>query len=73
MIMHPFDLVASRARSLRLNSKGLARRTILELSSDGVHTLAEIEDAILTQHPDLFPSEVEIRRFVRREVGENIE
>lgn len=70
MIMNPSDLVPGDARPRHLNAKGSARKTILELL-DGSRSLDEIEEAVLAQHPDLFPSEAEIRRFVRREVGDN--
>lgn len=71
-LLRPYDLVEGDARALQLNAKGHARRTILELSACGSYTLAEVEDAILAQYPDLFPSEGEIRRFVRHELGDNV-
>lgn len=70
MIMNPNELMAGDVRPKHLNAKGSARKTILELA-DGTRTVEEIEEAVLTRHADLFPSEAEIRSFVHREVGDN--
>lgn len=56
------------ARSLpdrvpRLHRTGQARRIVLDYC-DGKRTAREIEQAVLRDHPDLFPSPAEIGRFV---------
>ena len=42
---------------------GQARRIVLDYC-DGQRTVAQIEEAVLRDHPHLFPSEKEISRFV---------
>lgn len=52
----------------RLGRKGLATATVLGYC-DGRRTVAEIEQAVLRDHPDLFPSPGEISAFVARVLG----
>lgn len=47
----------------QLNRKGLARRTVLGYV-DGHRNTDDILEAILREHPNLFPNTAEIRRFV---------
>lgn len=47
----------------RLTSRGLARRTLLELC-DGRHALAEIEREVQRRHPDLFGTPAQAQAFV---------
>lgn len=51
---------------------GLARKVVLE-QVDGRRTNKEIEEAVLAQHPDLFPSPAEISRFVQTELARSTE
>lgn len=69
MIMNPAELMSPDTRPKQPNAEGLALKTILELL-DGLHSLEEIEQTVCNRHADLFPSDVEIRRFVRRKVNE---
>lgn len=62
------DLVTETADPLSLNPIGEARRIILGLV-DGKRTAQEIEDRVLSDHGDLFPTAGELRRFLRRELG----
>jgi type I protein arginine methyltransferase len=54
----------------RLGAIGQARRLILDLTN-GTRRPGEIENAVIAACPDLFPSEEEIRRFVRTELQRN--
>ena len=60
------DLVAQADRVPHLNSGGQARQ-ILYTYLDGQRTLAEIERAMLADHPGLFPTTLELARFIRSE------
>ena len=62
----PGDLVAQTDRVPRLSTVGSARR-ILYSYLDGQRTLAEIEQAMLADHPRLFPTTQELARFIRSE------
>ena len=53
---------------LALNELGAARLAVLGMV-DGQRSGEEIEQAVLAAHPALYPSEAEIRRFVRAELG----
>jgi type I protein arginine methyltransferase len=55
---------------LALNATGQARSAVLALA-DGTRTAAEIEAEVLAAHPALFPSEAQIRQFVRAELGQS--
>ena len=54
----------------RLSRLGRAR-TIVFGYCDGKRTFQQIEDAVLCEHPDLFPSASEISRFVAQTLGQN--
>ena len=71
MILPSADLISDASRASQLSPRGRARKAILELAGSK-HSLAQIEMVILTDFPDLFPSDAEIRRFVRREFGANV-
>lgn len=63
-LLTPAELAQQRPdRQPRLGALGRARNTVLTYA-DGVRTAAEIEAAVLREHPDLLPSEHAIRRFV---------
>jgi len=47
----------------RPSRTGQARRVVLDYC-DGQKTVSQIEEAVLREHPDLFPSDEEISRFV---------
>ena len=56
----------------RLGRKGQATATVLGYC-DGRRTVAEIEQAVLNDHPDLFPSSAEISGFVAKILGRDAE
>lgn len=73
LLLSPEDLARSRPdRVPRLSREGEARRTILAYC-DGRRTAQEIEQAVLRDHPDLFPSPDEIARFVAQVLGQDTE
>ncbi len=51
-------------RIAQLNSRGLARQIVLSYC-DGRRTVAEVEALVMQAHPDLFPSPLATRAFVR--------
>ena len=59
-------------RRPRLSRKGEARGIVLGYV-DGIRTAAEIETSVLRNHPTLFPSNAEIRRFVASTLGHDTE
>ena len=59
-------------RRPRISPLGLARKTVLDYV-DGLRTASEIQQAVLRDHPDLFPSPAEIRRFVATTLGRDTE
>jgi len=66
MLLAPQDLLRSKpTRVPQLNRAGLARVVVLGYC-DGKRTVREIEQAVLREHPGLFPSAEEISRFVAR-------
>ena len=67
-ILDPKDRTPPAARVPQLSRAGEARRALLALI-DGQATNAEIERAMLRDHPDLFPSREQIERFVRSELN----
>ena len=71
-ILTPQDLVARLDRPLETNRIGTARATILQLV-DGTRTAREIEDLVVTKHPDLLPNEQALRDFIRSELGRSAE
>lgn len=56
----------------RLNARGQAGRAVVGLC-DGRRTVSQIEQAILRDYPDLFPSPEEISRFVAQVLGRDTE
>lgn len=69
MLLSPEDIVtANPARVPHPSPEGRARVSVLGYC-DGRRTVREIEQAILRDHPDLFPSTAEISRFVARVLG----
>lgn len=67
-ILAPVDLQPNSQGPLALTAKGTARALVLGLV-DGQRSGAEIEEMVLHLRPDLFPTEDEIRRFVRRQLA----
>ena len=51
-------------RVAKLNDRGRARQVILGFC-DGSRTVAEIEELVLGDHPDLFPSQQALQTFIR--------
>jgi protein arginine N-methyltransferase 1 len=73
LLLTPEDLMRSRPdRVPRLSREGQARITTLGYC-DGRRTAREIEQAVLRDHPNLFPSPEEISRFVARALGRDTE
>ncbi len=73
MLLAPEDLLRARPdRVPQLSRDGRARTTVLRYC-DGLRTAREIEQAVLREHPDLFPSPAEISRFVVQTLGRNTE
>lgn len=69
MLLSPGDLAkANPARVPRLNRDGLARSIVLAYC-DGRRTVSEIEQEMLREHSDLFPSAAELSRFVAQALG----
>lgn len=69
LLLAPEDLLRSRPdRVPRLSREGQARSTVLGYC-DGQRTARQIEQAVLREHPTLFPSPEEISRFVARALG----
>ena len=63
---------ANPTRVPKISRKSQARTTILSYC-DGRRTILEIEQAILRDHPKLFPSSKEISRFVTHVLGRDTE
>ncbi len=73
MLLAPEDLVrAHPERVPHLSPEGQGRITVLGYC-DGQRTAREIEQAVLRDHPDLFPSPEEIARFVAQVLGRDTE
>jgi SAM-dependent methyltransferase len=73
MLLGPEDLIrAHPERVPRLSREGQARITVLGYC-DGRRTAREVEQAVLRDHPDLFPSPEEISRFVAQVLGKDTE
>lgn len=65
----PTDLIRTRSDHVpRLSREGRACVAVLGYC-DGQRTVKEIEQAMLRDHPDLFPSSDEIARFVAQTLG----
>ena len=56
----------------RLSRTGRARAIVLGYC-DGSSTVRQIEEAVLSDHPGLFPTRGEISRFVGRVLGKDAE
>ena len=73
MLYAPEDLIRTNPAHIpQLGRKGRARITVLGYC-DGKRTAQEIEQAVLRDHPDLFPSPGEISRFVAHVLGRDTE
>jgi SAM-dependent methyltransferase len=71
MVLSPEDLLRSRPDHVpQLSREGQARMTVLGYC-DGKRTAREIEQAVLRDHPDMFPSSAEISDFVFDVLGRN--
>lgn len=69
MMLSPDVLVRSKPNHIpQLSQEGRARMTVLGYC-DGKRTTQEIEQAVLRDHPQLFPSSAEISRFVAQVLG----
>lgn len=68
MFLRPDWQTAANNPVVRLNPRGEARRTLLSRAS-GDLTAPELESIIASQHPDVFPTDAEISRFVRDELA----
>jgi len=69
----PSDLTRSRPDHVpRLSREGQASAIVLGYC-DGVRTVRQIEQAVLRDHPDLFPSPEETARFVAHTLGRDTE
>ena len=63
---------SSPAHVPTLNSSARAKQKVLALC-DGKRSISQIQDAVLREHPDLFPSSSEVNRFVASVLGSNTE
>ena len=73
LLLAPEDLLRSRPdRVPKLRREGQARITVLGYC-DGRRTAGEIEQAVLRDHPNLFPSPAETSRFVAQVLGRDTE
>jgi len=73
LLLAPEDLMRSRPdRVPRLNREGQARIIVLGYC-DGRRTAREIEQAVLRDHPNLFPSPEEISCFIMQTLGRDTE
>jgi protein arginine N-methyltransferase 1 len=73
LMLAPEELIkANPGRVPHINREGKARMTVLSYC-DGRRTVREIEQMILRDHPDLFPSSGEISRFVAHVLGRDTE
>ena len=73
MLLSPDDLMRANPEQVpQLSREGWARMTVLGYC-DGRRTAREIGQAVLRDHPDLFPSSTEISDFVLRVLGRDTE
>ena len=73
MLLAPEDLIrANPTRVPKLSREGQARTTVLAYC-DGQRTVREIEQAVLRDYPDLFPSPDETSCFVAQVLGRDTE
>jgi protein arginine N-methyltransferase 1 len=71
MVLTQKDLMQTRpGRIPHLSRDGAARMTVLGYC-DGRRTAREIQEAVLREHPGLFPSQEEISRFVTQVLAED--
>jgi len=69
MILTSENLVRANPQHIpQLSQEGRARMTVLGYC-DGKRTTEEIEQAVMHDHPQLFPSRAEISRFVAKVLG----
>lgn len=69
MLLSPENLIRAKPNHVpQLSREGRARMTVLGYC-DGKRTTQEIEQAVLRDHPNLFPTSGEIARFVARVLG----
>ncbi len=69
MLLSPEDLLRSNPNHVpQLSRAGQARMTVLGYCN-GTRTARDIEQAVLSDHPDLFPSPTEISHFVFHVLG----
>ncbi len=69
-ILDPLDRLPADDRQRHLTPSGKALLSLLA-HIDGQTSDSDIEAAMLSQHPDLFPSREQISRFVRAELNRN--
>lgn len=73
MLLAPEDLIRTNPAHIpQMSREGRARITVLGYC-DGQKTAQEIEQAVLRNHPDLFPSPAEIAHFVAQVLGRDTE
>ncbi len=73
MLLSPEDLQRSNpARVPRTSRRGVARGIVLGYC-DGSRTASDIEQAVLREHPGLFPSRGEVSRYVAQVLGRDTE
>lgn len=69
MLFAPEDLIRTNPMHIPQLSRAGQARTIVLGYCDGKRTAQEIEQAVLRDHPELFPSAEEISRFVTQALG----
>lgn len=69
----PSDLVRSRPDHVPRPARRARAAAVVLGYCDGTRSVREIEQAVLREHPDLFPSEDETARFVAHVIGRDTE
>jgi ubiquinone/menaquinone biosynthesis C-methylase UbiE len=73
VLLEPEDLIKTNPAHIpHLSREGRARIAVLGCC-DGKRTVQEIEQAVLRDHPDLFPTPSEIAQFVAQVLGRDTE
>ena len=73
MMLTPGELARANPEAIpHVNRTGRARHAVLS-QCDGLRTAAEIEQAVLRDHPDLFPSPEETSRFIAQVLARDTE
>ena len=73
MLLSPQDIIRANPRHVpRLSREGRARTVVLGYCDES-RTVEEVQQAVLRDHPDLFPSPAEIVDFVLRVLGKDTE